>query len=325
MSKIDRLIDNRIAQNLFIWFCLFLILLGTIQSDSIVLTAFSIILLLVPVIYINNFFILPFFNKNTLRFFLLFLINTIVFTCIAVFVLATSLEQEFKWSMFLNLFGILVLAITFGSALKISRDSFVRRQEEKNAELKLLKAQLNPHFLFNTLNNLYGLSVLKSDNLPGLMLKLSDLLRYSLYETKENYVPLDKEIQYLENYISLEKIRLEDQTHITFKKTGNFQPYQIAPMLLIVFVENAFKHLTSSEEGENAVSINLEAEESILRFRCKNTFDHTISSTLEIDKEKRGIGLQNAKKRLRLMYPNQHELNIEKEHSSYTVDLKLIF
>jgi LytS/YehU family sensor histidine kinase len=210
-------------------------------------------------------------------------------------------------------------------AIKIARDSFIRRQQEKEAELKLLKSQLNPHFLFNTLNNLYGLSVMKSDKLPSLMLKLSDLLRYSLYETKETYVPLEKEIKYLENYMSLEKIRLEDKTEIRFDKTGNFSDKKIAPMLLIVFVENAFKYLEVSKDKLSKVKVNLKTEENKLIFNCENTFDETEIIKQNLEAGKSGIGLQNAKKRLDLIYPNKHQLTIKKENENYVVQLILNF
>ena len=218
MSNLDRWIDNRIAQNLFIWFFFYLILLTTIQSENRALTSLFAVALLAPAVYVNNIFVLPFLRKKRLVFFGLFAVNTLLFTAISVFLIVTTANQTFEWKMFVNFLGIMVLALSFASTIKFTRDSFMRRQQEKEAELKLLKAQLNPHFLFNTLNNLYGLSVVKSDKLPALMLKLSDLLRYSLYDTKETFVPLEKEIRYLENYMSLEKIRLEDKTDIQFTK-----------------------------------------------------------------------------------------------------------
>src|SRR6056297_4128296 len=222
MSKLDKFIDHKIAQNLFIWFFLFLIFMTAIQNDNRVLASLFAIALLAPPVYVNNLYILPFFRKSMGKFIVLFLLNTLVFTAISVVILNYESDIAFEWSRYFNFLGIMVLALVFASTIKIARDSFTRRQQEKEAELKLLKAQLNPHFLFNTLNNLYGLSVVKSDKLPGLMLKLSDLLRYSLYETKEVLVPFEKEITYLENYIALEKIRLEDKTEISlFRKLSN--------------------------------------------------------------------------------------------------------
>ncbi len=325
MSKLDTLIDNKIAQNIFLWIFLYIIFVGAVQADNRFITAFFIVLLLAPPIYINNLIILPFFKTNKSLFFSFFVINLLLFTALFVYILNLSLDAEFKISLFINFLGIMLLALVFGAAVKIARDSFARRQHEKEAELKLLKSQLNPHFLFNTLNNLYGLSVLKSDKLPNLMLKLSDLLRYSLYDTKEMFVPLEKEVQYLENYMSLEKIRLEDKTEISFNKTGNISSQKIAPMLLIVFVENAFKHLGISKNNESNVLVYLIIEDKKLIFKCINSIDETKVQEQNLEKGKSGIGLQNAKKRLHLLYPNMHELTIKKENENHVVQLTLNF
>ena len=315
MSKLDKFVDHKIAQNLFIWVFLFLIFMTAIQNDNRVLTSLFAIALLAPPVYVNNLFILPFFKKSTGIFFSLFLLNTIVFTGISVLILNNVSEVAFAWSRYFNFLGIMVLSLVFASTIKIARDSFTRRQKEKEAELKLLKAQLNPHFLFNTLNNLYGLSVIKSDKLPGLMLKLSDLLRYSLYETKEVMVPLEKELTYLENYIALEKIRLEDKTVINLIKKGDFSTTQIAPMLLIVFVENAFKHLGAIRGDYSRVEVNIKGDANVLEFNMK--------SDTNLEMEKSGIGLQNAIKRLALIYPKKHKLSITQNNFEYAVNLKL--
>jgi len=321
MYTLDTFIDNKIAQNIFIWVFLYIIFLGAVQSDDRFVTAFFIVLLLAPPIYINNLIILPFFKTNKFLFLSLFAVNLLLFTALSVYILNLSLEEEFKISMLINFLGIMLLSLIFGMAIKFARDSFALRQQEKAAELKLLKSQLNPHFLFNTLNNLYGLSVIKSDKLPNLMLKLSDLLRYSLYDTKEMYVPLEKEIQYLENYISLEKIRLEDKTEIFFNKTRNISSQKIAPMLLIVFVENAFKHLGILKNKNSNVLVDLIVEDEKLIFKCTNTFNKTKTQEQNLEKGKSGIGLQNAKKRLHLLYPNTHELLIKKDRENHIVEL----
>ncbi len=324
MSRIDTLVDNRILQNIIIWVLLLLIFTMVIQAENRMLTSLIFIGFIMPPIYINNLKILPlFFKKEYALGSVLFLANILFFTGIGV-VLLSSFSISFDWKMLYNVFGGVLLSVLFGTTLKISRDSFFRRQQEKEAELKLLKAQLNPHFLFNTLNNLYGLSVVKSDRLPNLMLKLSDLLRYSLYETKEKFVSLAKEVQYLENYMSLEKIRLEDQTDISFKKDGDFQTQRIAPMLLIVFVENAFKHLSVTKDARSSVQVNLELNENTLEFQCSNTIDSATLNAINIEQGKSGIGLQNAKKRLELIYPENHELNIIQGSTSYDIRLKLI-
>lgn len=323
MSKLDRWIDQKILQNLFIWFFLYLILLTTIQAENRITTSLFIILLLAPSVYINNLIILPFLKKRIPIFFVLFVLNVLLFSGISVFIINRVTEQPFKWNSYVNFLGIMVLAMVFASAIKLARDSFTRRQQEKEAELKLLKAQLNPHFLFNTLNNLYGLSVVKSDKLPSLMLKLSDLLRYSLYETRETYVSLEKEIMYLDNYIALEKIRLEDSTAIQFTKTGGLSSIQIAPMLLIVFVENAFKHLGASNHEKSAVTVTIKKANESLFFTCTNSIDLNQSIEPNLEKGKSGIGLENARKRLTIIYPENHQLDIHKNSNSYTVELTL--
>ncbi|MEE9363508.1 MAG: histidine kinase [Cellulophaga sp.] len=323
MSKLDNWIDSKIVQNLFIWFFLFLILLTAIQADNRALTSLFVIALLAPAVYLNNLVILSFLRKKTFVFFLLFFLNILLFATISVLLINNISEQSFKWDMFINFLGIMVLAMVFASAIKIARDSFTRRQQDKEAELKLLKGQLNPHFLFNTLNNLYGLSVVKSDKLPNLMLKLSNLLRYSLYETKEEFVPLEKEISYLENYMSLEKIRLEDKTDIQFIKSGNFTSKQVAPMLFIVFVENAFKHLGVLNNEKSSVYVSIEAENDTLIFKCKNSMDSSVFETEHIEKGRSGIGLNNAKQRLELLYPDKHLLNTNTNSKKYSVELIL--
>ncbi|CAL2104996.1 Two-component system sensor histidine kinase [Tenacibaculum sp. 190524A02b] len=324
MSKIDSLVDNKLAQNIFIWSCFFIIFMLTIQGHNRIVSGAIGVLLFAPTVYVQNLLILPYLRKNKVLFILFTIINILLFTLISTFFLSSIMSQEsYDWKFFYNFLGVEVLAILFGLALKVARDSFSRRQEEKEAELKLLKGQLNPHFLFNTLNNLYGLSVVKSDKLPELMLKLSDLLRYSLYETREVLVPLKKEVEYLENYISLEKIRLEEQTVISFVKEGNLEDKKIAPMLLIVFVENTFKHLGSINDKSN-VEIKLKITSNTLEFLCTNTYDE-IKSKNNLEKEKSGIGLQNVKKRLELIYPNRYKLKIRKKNNEFIVELKLNF
>ncbi|MBW1296468.1 GHKL domain-containing protein [Aquimarina litoralis] len=324
MTRLDAWIDNKIIQNIIIWLFLMIIFIMVIQAENRFLVSIVLIGFIMPPIYINNLKILPLFFKNKFSLGLtLFAINILVFTVVGTCFLS-DFFANFQWKMLLNVFGGVLLIILFGTALKLARDSFYRRQEEKEAELKLLKAQLNPHFLFNTLNNLYGLSVIKSEKLPDLMLQLSELLRYSLYETKETFVPLEKEIQYLKNYISLEQIRLEDKADIQLHVNG-YDPVDkvIAPMLFIVFVENAFKHLGVLETTKSIVAVTIEIGEKAIIFRCMNTIDTSIPSENNLEKGKSGIGLQNAKKRLDLMYPDKHQLEIMQENNSYNVVLNL--
>ncbi|SEB46712.1 GHKL domain-containing protein [Tenacibaculum sp. MAR_2009_124] len=320
MTALDKLIDNKIVQNVFAWLLLLIIFTMIITADNTFLTALIFIAFIIPPVYISNLKILPlFFKKKEKLGVLFYILNICFFTFIGVAVLS-DFFKKFEFRMLINVFGAFLLIIIFGTALKLSRDSFIRRQKEKEAELKLLKAQLNPHFLFNTLNNLYGLSVIKSDKLPSLMLQLSDLLRYSLYDTRETFVSLEKEVSYLENYISLERIRLEDEADIEFHKSGNFSEKKIAPMLLIVFVENCFKHLGEQANGKSEVSISLKESNDSIIFECNNTLEKE-KTVNNMEKGKSGIGLNNVRKRLDLIYPDQHELHINKVNNNYSVQL----
>ncbi len=323
MFKLDKFIDHKIVQNIFVWAFIFMILMITVTSGNKLLTALYVLLFLMPPVYVHNYWIMNFFHKKLFLFIVLFIANIFVFSLIALLMISKSMEQGFDINKLLPLVGLVLLAVIFGMTIRIARDSFRRRQQEKEAELKLLKAQLNPHFLFNTLNNLYGLSVVKSDKLPGLMLQLSDLLRYSLYETKEVFVPLEKEISYLENYISLEKIRLEEKTKIKFLVKGNIADKQIAPMLLIVFVENAFKHLGEEQNEKSSVAMSIEITENTLNFICKNSYDTSKIKEENLEKGKSGIGLVNAKKRLALIYPDVYDLSIKRQDGFFEVALKL--
>ena len=321
MSKFEKLIETKLAQNIAVWQFLYFIFITSVQAENRIVAAFYIVLGLMPVVYTTNLLVLPFLKKNKAVFFGLFFFNALFFSIIIFLIMNYLTKDEFDVIKLINFFGLMLLTTVFSIAIKLARDSIIKKQKDKEAELQLLKAQLNPHFLFNTLNNLYGLSVLKSDKLPNLMLKLSDLLRYSLYDTKEKLVPLEKELKYLENYIALEKIRLEDKTDIQFIKKGVFNNQKIAPMLLIVFVENAFKHL--NKEGKSKVIITIESTESTLNFSCKNTFDKAEVGKKQLETHKSGIGLQNAKKRLELMYTNNYKLNISDAQSLYLVALEL--
>lgn len=322
MLKFDTIFENKITQNILAWLSLFLLLMVTISANNKWVAAISLILLIAPPIYITNLFILPFFKRKKSIFFILFAIAILFFSFVLMSILNYFMNDAFDWVKFMNFTGIMTFMLVFAISVKLVRDSFVLKQQEKEAELRLLKAQLNPHFLFNTLNNLYGLSVLKSDKLPELMLKLSDLLRYSLYDTKETQVPLEKEVTYLENYISLEKIRLEEKTNIEFNKSGDCNSKKIAPMLFIIFVENAFKYLDLDNEN-GSVLIDLTVYDNEIIFRCSNTFDKSVLKELPKKKSNSGIGLKNAEKRLKLIYPNSHHLKIEQIEQNYIVELKI--
>lgn len=222
-------------------------------------------------------------------------------------------DQHFAFSM--------VAFTVMASLAKVGVDRLIRDKEQKENELRHLKAQLNPHFLFNTLNNLYGLSVAESKKLPDLMLKLSELLRYSLYDTNQNYVAVQKELDYITNYVELERIRLSDKTDIKLDISGDYTDQYIAPLLLIIFVENSFKHFSAVKGYPAFVHIEICIENGHLKLKIENSVDPEYVPVQ--NKSKGGLGLNNVKQRLDLIYPQQYSLKTTKEMNFFEVDLTI--
>ena len=216
-------------------------------------------------------------------------------------------------------FNTQILLVCCSFLLKCIQDFFKSeaiKTEKITMELAYLKSQINPHFLFNTMNNLYGLSLSEPEKTPDVILKISEMMRYMLYESNEERVPLTKEIEYLNSYIELEKIRYEGQTFVDFTVEGNTNNQRIAPLLLISFVENIFKH-GNIQDFNNQVVIALKIEENQLIFRQKNTV-----AIREKDKMG-GLGLKNVERRLFLLYPDKYILNIKNEKGIYESELTL--
>lgn len=185
----------------------------------------------------------------------------------------------------------------------------------KEQELNYLKKQIHPHFLFNTLNTIYGFALKQSKNTPDIILKLSNLLDYILYQVNKPKVGLNEEVLHIKEYIDLEKIRFQDSLKVSFMTDDISDEKQIAPMLLIPFVENAFKH-GHLIDGFFKVDIQIKLIENQLQFSIKNTFLKD-----DLKESKTGIGLENIKKRLNLLYKNNHQLIIENQDSWYKVQL----
>ena len=210
------------------------------------------------------------------------------------------------------------------TVLKFSVDWFlnerIRRDLENqrlSAELAFLKSQINPHFLFNSLNSIYSLAYQRSETTPEAILKLSEIMRYMLYECNDNRVELSKELQYVQNYIDLQKIRFGKKAFIDYKIEGNVTNQQIVPLILIAFVENAFKHGVANTQ-QTPIRMLIEVDEGHLRFFIQNK-KHTNNRD-----EAGGIGLTNVRRRLDLLYPRKHNLEITDETDTYTVELSLI-
>lgn len=236
-----------------------------------------------------------------------------------------------------NYFFFTILALFLSSACTATIISLLRNRinyrifkaqtalAQSKTELQLLQSQMSPHFLFNTLNNLYGLSLSDHNKVPGLILKLSELLRYSVYEAKEVFVPLADEVNYLRNYIEFEKMRLGDRLSLTLQlQELEDKPIKIAPMLLIVFVENAFKHSKNNEDNKVFIRILLQVEQNSFCFLVKNSCSPA-ALVPKAPKSHSGLGLESVKKRLDLLYKNRHELKITGTENTYQVTLKVKF
>jgi LytS/YehU family sensor histidine kinase len=189
------------------------------------------------------------------------------------------------------------------------------------SELKFLKSQINPHFLFNTLNSLYALTLKKSDLAPDIVLKLSEMMRYMLYECNERLVSLDKEVNYLINYLELEKVRHGKKINITFNQSGEIGNQMIAPLMFIPFIENCFKHGVSNQISEAFVNINLVIMRKEVEIHIENS-KHAVMPGSH-GKKSGGIGLQNVKRRLDLLYPELYTLDIVDSPYTYKVILNL--
>jgi LytS/YehU family sensor histidine kinase len=177
---------------------------------------------------------------------------------------------------------------------------------------------VNPHFLFNTLNNLYYLSTIKSDTAPLVISKLSEVMRYMIYDSNHEQIELAKEIEYMQHYIGLERLRLRDGVPLEFEVTGKTDML-ISPLILITFLENAFKHGISNSDDQSWIRARLEVEDTRLVYRIANSKVKTV--VYPADGE--GIGLTNVKSRLDLSYPGKHQLNIDDREDSYSVTLTI--
>nr|WP_240894625.1 histidine kinase [Fodinibius halophilus] len=199
------------------------------------------------------------------------------------------------------------------------QQSLAEIKEEKIAtELKALRAQINPHFLFNSLNHIYALAVKKSSQTAPAVLQLSELLRYAIQRMNHEKVPLEEEIEYLEKFVALYKSRTHHPERVHFSVTGSPKNLTIAPLLLVVFVENCFKH-GSTPLKNDSIDISLSIEEQKLRLQTKNR----ISQDHELPKISNGLGLENVRRRLVLLYENKYNLDIKRNDRFFEVDLEL--
>jgi two-component system LytT family sensor kinase len=227
------------------------------------------------------------------------------------------------WDYYSSAAFVSCFFIFLSTVLKFMTDWFLNEKIKSNlenekliSELAFLKSQINPHFLFNSLNNIYSLAYQKSDKTPEAILKLSEIMRYMLYESNENKVALSDEIRYLENYIELQKLRFKNAAYIKFEINGDIQNQTITPLVLISFVENAFKHGVATDK-ENPIRIVLNVASDKLFFQVINKKNNQNKD------DTGGIGLQNVKRRLDLLYRAQYRFHIEDNQDLYNCELYL--
>ncbi len=227
---------------------------------------------------------------------------------------------------FLNVVWISGTAITFGMFKYyknwITSQALANEAERKHltSELQVLKAQLNPHFLFNTFNNLYLLSLQKSDKTPVAISKMSDLFHYILYECNSTEVPVSKEVKLIEDYIQLEELRYSDRLSISFEKDIENPEFMIPPMLLYTFIENCFKHGCSNDPGTSWIRLRIKVRTNWFIFEATNSIPQ---AELHPRKPDGGVGLSNVKRRLELIYPENHQLEIRKELREFYIRLEI--
>jgi len=293
-------------------------------------------------VYTNLRVLLPaFFKKKHFFFYFLFLIITVGLSALIIdllliyplnsFVIG---EDDFKSINFVDWFNFAIISFIYvgiTSIISLTREWFVIQKlttqlkeienEKLEAEIKVLKSQIKPHFLFNSLNNIYSLALDKSDKTATVVLQLSDLMRYILYDCNDKLVDINKELDFSKNYIDLHKIRLDEKIPVNFEIKGLFDGHKIAPLLFEPLIENAFKHGAYSKETDGFINIifnfNHEAQMELV---IENSYDSTWT---ENKNRTGGIGIQNVIRRLELIYPQKHALNIEKDDKTFKITLNI--
>lgn len=346
-NKIEQLLRHRILLHAGFWTTtLIFAILGEVNGEKEVLNwkdvlHFSVHFIgFIAATYINLYLLIPrflVFRKYLQYFTLVFLLaatSTLITQLLQQFTSAYILHYEFEEDLvflffhisFYCFFLMMLTSMFYFLRRKMSlQEMGVKLQEvEKQqvmSELKALKSQINPHFFFNTLNSIYSLSLENSPKTPEVVLKLSGLMRYVLYESSSDKVSLKKELEFVKNYIDLEKSRFEDSVNVQFEadeqKLAN---YQVAPLLFIPFIENAFKHSNKSGVPVPVIKIVFDTSKlPRLVFQVENTKEESLNNNVV----KGGVGLENVKQRLNLIYPDRHTLIINDEGEWYRIHLEV--
>lgn len=301
-------------------------------------TAFKVTLIkvidLALMIYITNYLLIPrlLYRKKYLLFSILFILLIITSSIIKMNILGRLLNNpalldfsgNWKLRIYDNVLPHFFLVIA-GAAVKLMFDygklqqRMVQTAKEKaEAELSFLKSQINPHFLFNSLNSVYFLIDKNNTDARGALHKFSEMLRYQLYEANGEKIPVEKEVQYLKDYMALQQLRKDEKYSVEFNCTPSVKGFSIESLLLIPFLENAFKHISHLHDKNNFIRAAIDFSENKLFFSVVNSSEKSPSADRQ-----RGIGLGNVKRRLELLYPGKHELNITESDNLFSVQLNI--
>lgn len=328
------------------------------QMGSILLTYYTFMVISALIFYINYLFLVPklFFKKQRYRYYITALALVFCFYFISDFanerVFSLSKDDNQQQNMapgeekrpqrpprraiirilipHAQIIGytsssLFMIFLSLGLRVLERQSKIEKTQEEMeraklNAELALLKNQISPHFFFNTLNNIYSLSKINPEDSQTAILKLSKMMRYLLYDSEDGDTKLSNELELMTNYIDLMKLRLDDNYDLRVTFPGKYEDFRIPPLLFIPFIENAFKHGVSFRE-DSFIHISLVASDNSIIFRSLNSLSR---SAAESGLESSGIGLNNVRKRLDLLFPGKHELQLNKTESTYEVLLKIL-
>ncbi len=347
-SYIDRIIQNRVVSHFIFWIMFFIIfsILAVLNSGNLKESILSYLAFL-PSQLMAGYFLVYYqvpkllLKKKYALFGISFLLSVYIFSIVArlssIYFAEPFFREDFYQESLLEVMkDPLYLAIVYFPTvyvvvflmliIKVVKDRFeekhqfeILQKEKANTELKFLKAQTNPHFLFNTLNNLYSLTLAKSDKAPEVVLKLSDMLDYMLYQCNEPTVSIIKEIELIQNYLDIESLRYNKTLNVNFKHSCNNIDAKIAPLVLLPFIENAFKHSAKGTKATPIIEIELNMTNNKLRFKVRNSKPTTVNIS-----RSKGIGMENIKRQLELHYKNNHDLVIDDGHDYFDVELNIV-
>ncbi|WPR76233.1 sensor histidine kinase [Algoriphagus sp. NG3] len=320
------------ALHVLFWICYGVILFASLSNwtrspDAVWKAVISDVLTSSSIAYINYYLLLPRLYKKSRysAYILASMALVVIIVFVRVYFLGMS-HMSVTYTYFIRsvpAIGFYLISTViwfFANLIKAQRNEIELRNNQLASELKFLKLQLSPHFLFNTLNNIYSMAYFSDSNTAPAIMKLSGMMRHMLYEDQGMFVSLSKEISFMENFIELWRLKLDENPLIIFKHKGIRESHEIAHLIFLVFLENAFKH-GNTIDGSIEINLHINAGDQLF-FYIKND----VIDARKTAEEESGVGLTNVKKRLNLIYPGKHELLMEQNATSFevklTIDLK---